>query len=75
MAVVLMLFRGKEAILEDRYMNVSLIDEYVYLTLIDNGWIEKRDFLSGDCIENYLNMLFVKGRNPQKTWAVNAVPI
>lgn len=25
-------------------------------------------FLSGDCIENYLNMLFVKGRSPQKIW-------
>lgn len=26
------------------YMNISLIDEYVYLVLLDNGWTEKRDF-------------------------------
>lgn len=30
------------------YMNISLIDEYVYLVLIDNGWTEKRDFLLAD---------------------------
>lgn len=29
-------------------MNISLIDEYVYLVLIDNGWSEKRDYLSAD---------------------------
>ena len=29
-------------------MNISLIDEYVYLVLIDNGWTEKRDFLLAD---------------------------
>ena len=26
------------------YMNISLIDEYVYLVLIDNGWTEKEIF-------------------------------
>ena len=30
------------------YMNISLIDEYVYLVLIDNGWTEKRNFLLAD---------------------------
>ncbi len=29
-------------------MNISLIDEYVYLVLVDNGWTEKRDFLLAD---------------------------
>lgn len=29
-------------------MNISLIDEYVYLVLIDNGWTEKRNFLLAD---------------------------
>ena len=29
-------------------MNLSLIDEYVYLVLTDNGWTEKRDFLTAD---------------------------
>ena len=29
-------------------MNISLIDEYVYFVLIDNGWTEKRDFLLAD---------------------------
>ena len=29
-------------------MNLSLIDEYVYLVLLDNGWTEKRDFLLAD---------------------------
>jgi len=29
-------------------MNISLIDEYVYLVLIDNDWTEKRDFLLAD---------------------------
>lgn len=29
-------------------MNFSLIDEYVYLVLTDNGWTEKRDFLIAD---------------------------
>ncbi len=29
-------------------MDISLIDEYVYLVLIDNGWTEKRDFLLAD---------------------------
>lgn len=31
-----------------RCMNTSLIDEYVYLVLIDNGWTESRDFLLAD---------------------------
>lgn len=30
------------------YMNICLIDEYVYLVLADNGWTEKRDFLLAD---------------------------
>ena len=30
------------------YMNISLIDEYVYLVLLDNSWTEKRDFLLAD---------------------------
>lgn len=29
-------------------MNISLLDEYVYFVLIDNGWTEKRDFLLAD---------------------------
>ena len=29
-------------------MNISLIDEYVHLVLIDNGWTEKRDFPLAD---------------------------
>ncbi len=29
-------------------MNISLIDEYVYLVLVNNGWTEKRDFLLAD---------------------------
>lgn len=29
-------------------MNISLIDEYVYLVLLDNGWTEKGDFLLAD---------------------------
>lgn len=29
-------------------MKFSLIDEYVYLVLVDNGWTEKRDFLLAD---------------------------
>ena len=29
-------------------MNISLIDEYVYFVLTDNGWTEKRDFLTAD---------------------------
>ncbi len=29
-------------------MNISLIDEYVYLVLMDNGWTEKRNFLVAD---------------------------
>lgn len=29
-------------------MDISLLDEYVYFVLIDNGWTEKRDFLLAD---------------------------
>ena len=29
-------------------MNISLIDEYVYFVLTDNGWTEKRDFPLAD---------------------------
>lgn len=30
------------------HMNIFLVDEYVYLVLIDNGWTEKKDFLLAD---------------------------
>ena len=33
---------------ESEDLNISLIDEYVYLVLLDNGWTEKRDFLLAD---------------------------
>lgn len=43
-------------------MNISLIVEYVYLVLVDNGWTEQRDFLLADSwiekIEQKSGLLF-----------------